>query len=246
MLVIGRNSIIETLRYNPDSVQKIILQEGASDKKITEIITIARRKGISIEEKSRDNFKKIFDKKNKSEGISQGVVAISSEFAYSDFDEIISSLKEKNNSLLVILDEIQDPHNLGAIIRTSAASGADAVILSAKNSAKVTHTVIKSSAGAVNFIPVVQSQNIYKTIENLKAEGFSVVGTDSKAGKDLNGYHFPAFVIVVLGNEGYGIRKNILKMCDDLIKIPLNKKVQSLNVSVAAGIILYEALRQKT
>ena len=157
----------------------------------------------------------------------------------------MNHLESKKHALLVILDEVQDPHNLGAIIRTSAAAGADAVIVSEKNSAKVTHTVIKSSAGAVNFIPIVLSRNIYKTISALKEGGFKIIGTDSKAGKALFQYRFPPHSAVVFGSEGYGIRTNIRKLCDELIKIPLTQNVQSLNVSVAAGIVLYEVGRQK-
>ena len=143
------------------------------------------------------------------------------------------------------MDEIQDPHNLGAIIRTSAAAGADGIILTEKNTAKVNHTVIKASAGAVNHIDIVQSRNIYKTIETLKEADFIVLGTSLNTKTSLYDYDFKGKYAVVLGNEGEGIRKNILKLCDGLFKIPLAGKMESLNVSVSAGVILYEALRQR-
>lgn len=246
MLVIGRKPILETLKFHPGSINKIIFQEGMDDKKLNDIIKIAKQKGIILNIKSKLEFRKIFNDKDKSEGISQGVVAISEEFRYSDFDKIIKQLRYKKNGLLIILDEIQDPHNLGAIIRTSAAADADAVVISEKNSAKVTHTVIKSSAGAVNVIPIIQVKNIYKMLSALKANEFKVIGTGSKAERLHYEYQFPIRCAVVFGNEGYGIRKNILKLCDDIINIPLGDKVQSLNVSVAAGILLYEILRQRT
>ncbi len=245
MLVIGRNPVLEALKFNPQSIEKIVLLENVSDNKIKEIRGICDKNNIKVEITGKKDFEKIFDKKNKSEGISQGIIAKVQDFEYQGIDVILENVKSKNEALLLILDEIQDPHNLGAIIRTSAAAGADGIILTEKNTAKVNHTVIKASAGAVNHIDIVQSRNIYKTIETLKEADFIVLGTSLNTKTSLYDYDFKGKYAVVLGNEGEGIRKNILKLCDGLFKIPLAGKMESLNVSVSAGVILYEVLRQR-
>lgn len=245
MLIIGRNPIIEALKFNPQSIRKILIMENLSDNKIKGIIKIACKNNILIERKSKLEFGKYFNKKNKSEGISQGTAAEVNEFEYTNFDSFIKEIRDKKNCLIIILDEIQDPHNLGAIIRTGAASGADAVIISEKNSAKVNHTVIKSSSGAVNFITIIQSCNIYKTILELKKLSFRIIGTSLKIGKNHFELDYTGLTALLLGNEGVGLRKNLMKMCDELVKIPINEKVESLNVSVAAGVLLFEAVRQR-
>jgi 23S rRNA (guanosine2251-2'-O)-methyltransferase len=245
MLIIGRNPVIEALKFNPLSVKKIMILESSSDAKIREIKKTALKYNILIESKSRHEFEKYFDKKNKSEGISQGIAAEVSDFEYADMNELFESLNSSSDSIIILLDEIQDPHNLGAIIRTSAAANADAVIISEKNSAKVNHTVIKSSAGAVNYIKIAKTNNIYKTIALLKERDFRIIGTSLKSVQTHYDFDLSGRVALLFGNEGEGLRKNILKLCDHLIKIPINKNIESLNVSVSAGIILYEALRQK-
>jgi 23S rRNA (guanosine2251-2'-O)-methyltransferase len=245
MLIIGRNPVIEALRFNPLSVKKIMVMESSSDARIKEIKQTALKHNILIESKSRHEFEKYFDKKNKSEGISQGIAAEVSDFEYADINELFESLNSRSDSIIILLDEIQDPHNLGAIIRTSAAANADAVIISEKNSAKVNHTVIKSSSGAVNYIKIAKTSNIYKTISFLKDRDFRILGTSLKAGQMHFDFDFSGRVALLFGNEGEGLRKNLLKLCDHLIRIPINSNVESLNVSVSAGIILYEALRQR-
>ncbi len=172
MLIIGRNPVTEALKYNPQSIKKIILLNSISDNKIKEIISAANKKHIKIELRNKNEFEKILDKKDKSDGVSQGIIAESDDYVYANEKNVIEKLLVKKNALILILDEVQDPHNLGAVIRTSAASVADAVIITEKNSAKVNHTVVKASAGAVNYIDIVQSGNIYKTIENLKETRF--------------------------------------------------------------------------
>ena len=245
MFIIGRNPVLETLKFNPQSIRKIVLLKDLSDNKIKEIIRIAEKNIINIELKIKNDFEKILDKKDKSEGVSQGVIAETEEYKYAELDTLLDKVKSKNNSILLILDEIQDPHNLGAVIRTSVAAGIEGIIVTEKNSAKVNHTVVKTSAGAVNHIAIVQSRNIYKSIEILKKEGFTVLGTGLNAKKSIYEVNFEGKYAVVLGNEGEGIRKNIIKLCDELIKIPIMGKIESLNVSVSAGVILYEALRQR-
>ena len=242
-LIIGRNPVLEALKFDPQSIEKISILLGLTDKKIKLIEHEAKRKNIIIEYLGKPLFQKLFDQTNKSEGISQGIIAVTGEFKYTSLEDILTENKTK--SALILLDEIHDPHNLGAIIRTAAAGGIDAVIITEKNSAKVNHTVIKTSSGAVNFIKIALIQNIYKTIEFLKKEGYTVIGADNNSESDVYKYNFPGKSVLIFGNEGEGIRKNIIKLCDKTLKIPVSGKIESLNVSVSAGIIIFELLRQK-
>ncbi len=246
MLIIGRNPILEALRHSPDSIKKIIIFDNPTDNKINKILGIAEKKNIGVERVSKNNFEKLFDEKNKSEGISQGIIAEAEDFMYADFDRTLTELKDKKQSVVLILDEIQDPHNLGAIIRTASASGADAIIISEKNSAKINHTVIKTSSGAVNYIKICLQSNIYKAIKRLKESNFKVTGTVLNSPDIHYDFDYGSHCAIVFGNEGEGLRKNISSLCDALIKIPVSSKINSLNVSVSAGVILYEILRQNT
>ena len=244
MFIIGRNPVIEALKYNTGSIRKIVLLKGLSDNKIKDIMRNADKNNIKVELRVKKDFEKILEKKDKSEGVSQGVIAEVDEYSYAAIETVLSKINDMEDVLLLILDEIQDPHNLGAVIRTSAAAGINGIIITEKNSAKVNHTVIKSSAGAANKIDIVQSKNIYKTIEQLKSSGFKVLGTGLNSDISLFDIKFKGKKAVIFGNEGEGIRKNILKLCDVVFKIPIAGKVESLNVSVAAGVVLYEAVRQ--
>jgi len=246
MLIIGRNPILETLKKNPKSVKKIVLLDTMQDVKISRILEIAGKYKILNEKYPKNKFEKLFDEKNKSDGISQGIIAEVEDFVYADFEELITSLKDKKQTVVIVLDEIQDPHNLGAIIRTAVAAGTDAIIISEKNSAKVNHTVFKTSSGATNYIKICSHSNIYKAIERLKESNFKVVGTALNADNLHFDFDYTRHTAIVLGNEGEGLRKNVLKLCDDLVRIPILGKIDSLNVSVSAGVILYEILRQNS
>jgi 23S rRNA (guanosine2251-2'-O)-methyltransferase len=247
MLVIGRNPVLETLKSNPSTIKKIVLLNTLTDNKLKEIAAKAESKNIAVQKISKTEFEKLLDKKDKSIGISQGILAEVQDFVYHKTTEILKSLDAAGKPLrtLIILDEITDPHNFGAVIRTAAASGADGIIISDKNTVKVNHTVIKSSSGATNYIKISKEYDIYKTIEMLKQKGFTILGTVLKAEKSIYGYTFPDKCAVVFGSEGEGLRKNIINLCDDLIKIPMAGKIESLNVSVSAGVVLFERLRQK-
>jgi 23S rRNA (guanosine2251-2'-O)-methyltransferase len=245
MLVIGRNPVIETLKFNPKSIKKLVLLNSVTDNKLKEIVKIAHHKNITIEKFPKTRFEKLLDRKDKSEGISQGIIAEVEEFKYSKTSEILKSLEGKEQITLAVLDEIQDPHNIGAIVRSAAASGIDGIIISDKNTVKVNHTVIKASSGATNHIKISKESNIYGTLEYLKEKGFKTVGTVLNTERSLYEFIFPDKCVIVFGNESEGLRKNLIKLCDYLIKIPLAGKIESLNVSVAAGVIFYEILRQR-
>lgn len=245
MIIIGRNPIIEAIKFNNSSVKKIVLLSNATDSKIKEILSLAKEYNIPVEICPKENFIKFFDDKNKSDGISQGIIAEVLDFEYADFEISLKELSGRKTATIILLDEIQDPHNLGAIIRTSSVAGADLIILTAKNTAKINHTVIKTSSGAANYIKIAQIKSIYDTINMLKEAGFDIVGTSLGASYSLFDYEFKPKTVIVFGNEGSGLRTNILRRCDNKIKIPIeNKNIDSLNVSVSAGIILYERLRR--
>ncbi len=245
MYIIGKNPVIETLQYSPHLVRKIYLLENVSDGRIRQIIKTAKINNIDVETRNKKDFERILNKKDKSQGISQGVIAEAEEYKYAELETMTVNAGAKRSSVILLLDEIQDPHNLGAIARTAAAAEADGIIITEKNSVKVNHTVVKASAGAVNYIPIALTKNVYKSIEDLKSAGFRILGTDLKARKSMYDEDLAGKVAIILGNEGQGIRKNILKLCDELLKIPIAGRIESLNVSVSAGLILYEALRQR-
>jgi 23S rRNA (guanosine2251-2'-O)-methyltransferase len=248
MLVIGRNPVLETLKSNPDTIKRILLLSSLTDNKLKEIASKAESKNIAVHRVPKQEFEKLLDKKDKSDGISQGIIAEVHDFVYHKTTEILKSLDEagKTRTTLIILDEITDPHNFGAVIRTAAASGADGIVISDKNSVKVNHTVIKSSSGATNYIKISKEYNIYQTLEMLKERNYTVVGTVLNAGTGVYDYSFPEKCAIVFGSEGEGLRKNIINLCDDLIKIPMSGKIESLNVSVSAGVVLFERLRQRS
>ncbi|MBZ0202415.1 MAG: 23S rRNA (guanosine(2251)-2'-O)-methyltransferase RlmB [Ignavibacteria bacterium] len=245
MLVIGRNPVNEVLKFNPASIKRIIMLDSLTDSKLKELIHKAESKNILVDKLSKIEFIKLIDPKDKSDGISQGIVAEVEDFTYSKTTEILKSLNDAETGTLIILDEVQDPHNFGAIIRTAVCAGADGIVISDKNSVKVNHTVVKSSSGATNYIKISKEPNIYKTIEVIKDSGYKIIGTVLRSSVELFNFTFPQKCALVLGSEGEGLRKNIINLCDHLVTIPLNGKIDSLNVSVSAGIILYEILRQR-
>lgn len=247
MLVIGRNPVLETLKFNPSSIKRLVILDTVIDNKIKEITDRLKLKNIPIEKLKKEQFEKLLEKKDKSEGISQGIIAEVEDFRYHKTTEILKSLdtEGKTSCTLVILDEIQDPHNFGAVIRSAVCAGADGIIISDKNSVKVNHTVIKSSSGATNYMMISKESNIYKTIEMLKESGYKIIGTVLNSSEELYNFRFPEKSAVVFGSEGEGLRKNIVNLCDSLVKIPMAGKIESLNVSVSAGVVLFEILRQR-
>lgn len=247
MLVIGRNPVLETLKFNPTSIKKLIILDSVIDNKIKEITDRVKLKNISVEKLKKEQFEKLLDKKDKSEGISQGIIAEVEDFKYHKTTEILKSLdaEGKTRCTLVILDEIQDPHNFGAVIRSAECAGADGIIISDKNSVKVNHTVVKSSSGATNYMKISKESNIYKTIEMLKETGYEIIGTVLNTDEELYNFTFPDKCVVVFGGESEGLRKNIVNLCDHLVKIPMAGKIESLNVSVSAGVVLFEIMRQR-
>lgn len=239
LYIVGRNPVLELLKTDKE-IDKIYVLKGDLKGSIRKIIAIARDKNIIIQELDKGRLDSI------SNGSAhQGVAALVSGYEYSTIDEILEKAKNMNQDpFLLILDEIEDPHNLGAIIRTAECAGVHGIIIPERRSARVNQTVYKSSAGAVEHMLIADVVNISKTIEELKNKGLWIYGAD------LNGhdYHFntslKGAIGLVIGNEGKGISRLVKEKCDVLIKIPMYGQISSLNASTSAAILIYEVVRQ--
>lgn len=246
MLVIGKNPILEILRKSPDDINKIILLKTIKpDAKFIEIKKLSEENKIALQFLNKFQFEKYFNRKNKTDGISQGCIAFTEDYKYASLKEIITTHEISTNPVVIILDEITDPQNMGAIIRSGVCLGASGVIIPRHNSAEVNHTVIKASSGAVNHIMIAKETNLVNSIKYLKDNGFWIVGMDIDAEKEVFHSDLKIPLGVVIGSEGKGMRKIMKDNCDMLLKIPMSGKIDSLNASVSAGIILYEISRQK-
>ncbi|WP_300410804.1 23S rRNA (guanosine(2251)-2'-O)-methyltransferase RlmB [Lagierella sp.] len=238
-IIYGRNACLEAL--NLDKVETLYIQKGKLKGSIEKIIGKAKDKRVII---------KYVDKKaldNMSQGeVHQGVVAQISQFHYSSVEDILNVAKERNEDpFIVLLDEIEDPHNLGAIMRTCETAGVHGIIIPKRRSATVNSTVYKSSAGAANYIKVAKVTNLNRTIDDLKSKNIFVYGTDGDAKSYYNKTNLTGPIALVIGNEGKGISQMIKENCDELIKIPMKGKISSLNASNACAIVCYEVLRQR-
>ena len=246
MLVIGKNPVLEILKSSPKELNKIILLKRIKPEiKLKEIVRLSNENSINIIYLNNHDFAKYFNRNNKQEGITQGVLGFVQDFKYKTLREIVENNKKIVNPLILILDEITDPHNLGAIARSAVCLGADGIIIPRHNSAEVNHTVLKTSSGAVNYIPIAKETNLSNSIKFLKDNGYWILGTDIQADQNTFDTDFKKPIGLVIGSEGSGMRKNIKGHCDILIRIPMAGKLNSLNASVSAGVILYEIFRQK-
>lgn len=237
--IYGLIPVLEALKANRRPIEEIILAEGNRPARLTELLNFARQKKVLVSYHKRNYLDNLVNGANH-----QGVIAIArSGASYTDLEDVLANAGK--NPLFVLLDNVEDPHNLGAIIRTSECAGANAVIIPAHHSVGLTETVVKSSAGATEYLSVVQVTNLVHTIDELKSRNIWVVGLEANTSTHYTGWDFQAPTAIVLGSEGKGIRRLVKEHCDSLISIPLLGKVTSLNVSVAAAVILYEAVRQR-
>ena len=231
MLVYGRNVAKEILK-NPKKVKKVILQENFDDKLINSLIEKSKLK-VEIVSKSKIN--------DLCDGAHQGIILDITDYKYSKLDEILSD----NPGFIVILDHIEDPHNLGAIIRTSEAAKVDAIIIPKDRQVSVNSTVMKTSAGALDNMNVCMVSNLVQTIAKLKEAGFWVVGTAMENSVDYRKIDYSGKIALVIGNEGKGISRLVRESCDFVATIPMYGKINSLNASVASGIMIYEVVRNR-
>jgi 23S rRNA (guanosine2251-2'-O)-methyltransferase len=238
-VIFGINPLLEDLKSQTGRVSKIIVAQGRGGEAFQKVLNLAKQKGIQVEFRERSYL----DKKA-GQGSHQGIVGFCEPFVYASVDDVIANRHpDFKYNLILVLDGIADPQNLGTLIRTAHCCGANGVIIPANRSASVTGTVIKASAGAANHTSIARVVNLSNTIDYLKDRGFWIYGTDPVSGKDFGSFDYDGNIGLVLGSEGTGMRPLVRKKCDFLLSIPTIGKIDSLNVSVAAGIILYEILR---
>ena len=239
-LIEGRNAVIEALRTEA-SIDKIFIQKGEVDKTLGHIASKARAAGIVVVEADR----------RKLDGMSrthahQGVIALAAVREYVSVEDILADAAAKNEKpLLVVCDEISDPHNLGAILRTAECAGAHGLIIPKRRSAGLTAIVGKTSAGAVSYLPVARLANLTSVLKDLKKQGVWIFGTAAGASTDLYSADLKGPAAIVIGSEGDGMSRLVAENCDFLVSIPMKGHISSLNASAAAAILLYEAVRQR-
>lgn len=237
--IYGRNPVIEALEAGR-TIDKLLIQDGIRHSQISKITAIAKERKISFQFVNKRKLDEVCD------GNHQGVAAYAAAHSYASVDEILGFAHSRGEApFVVIADGLTDPHNLGSILRTANAAGAHGVIIPRNRSVSVTGTVAKVSAGAVEHIRVARVTNIAQTLEQLKKEGLWIAGTDLSAEQYYYDSDLKGALGIVIGSEGEGMSRLVREKCDFLVKIPMIGEIESLNASVAAGILLYEAVRQR-
>ena len=237
--IIGRNPVLEAIKSGRD-IDKIFIKKGKPEGSLVPLIRKARDKGIVVSEVDKQKLDELAPDVNH-----QGVVAFVSEVEYKTIDDIIKTAEERDESPFVIIcDRITDPHNIGAIIRTADCVGAHGVIVPKRNSAPINEVVAKTSAGAVEYVNICRVTNLASAIDTLKEKGFWITGADMD-GSSMYDIDLKGSIGIVIGNEGEGISRLVREKCDFIASIPMHGNVSSLNASVAAGVLMYEALRQR-
>ena len=236
--VAGRNAVMELLKSSKD-INKIFIERGEKHGSINEIIARAKEARIVIVEAERSKLDQMAENH-------QGVVAIVPPYNYCELEDILEYAKEKEEDpFIIILDGIEDPHNLGSIIRTAETAGVHGVVIPKRRSVSVNSTVAKTSAGATAYVKVARVNNINDTIRKLKDEGLWIIGTDGEAKTEYYNQDLKGPIAIVIGSEGFGMSKLVKENADILIKIPMLGQINSLNASVSAGIVMYEVVKQR-
>ena len=237
----GRNAVLELLESDRD-INKIYISDGEKHGSINKIIALAKEKKIIINEVSKAKINQMAQTEN-----NQGVIAIVPPFNYCEIEDILEVAKNKKEKpFIIILDGIEDPHNLGSIIRTAETAGVHGIIIPKRRAVAVNSTVSKVSAGAVEHIKIARVNNINDTINYLKENDIWIYGTDMNTDKYYYDEDFTGSIAIVIGSEGFGMSRLVKENCDFLVKIPMKGKITSLNASVSAGIVIYEAVKQRS
>lgn len=235
----GRNAVLEVLKSGRD-IEKIIVVKGNVEGTVRRIVGMAKERGIVVQEVVRQKLDEMSQTKNH-----QGVIAVVSEHEYADIQDILAAAADKGEKpFIIILDNITDPHNLGAVIRTAECAGAHGVIIPKRRSVGLTATVGKTSAGAVEYMPVARVTNIARTVEELKKEGIWVACADM-GGEDYFESALDGAIALVIGSEGEGVSRLVKEKCDFTVSIPMYGSISSLNASVASALLMYEVVRQR-
>ncbi|MGK7397049.1 MAG: 23S rRNA (guanosine(2251)-2'-O)-methyltransferase RlmB [Candidatus Cyclobacteriaceae bacterium M3_2C_046] len=237
--IYGSRAVIETIEAGKE-IDKLLIQKGLKNELITQLINLAHQRKIPYSKVPLEKLNKITRKNH------QGVVGFLSAIEFQSLDHIIQQCYQQGKDpLVLILDQITDVRNFGAIARTAECAGVDALVIPGKGSAQINSDAVKTSAGALNFIPVCREANLLQTLQYLKDNGLSIVAATEKAKKIIYEADFNKPLGILLGSEENGVSPELLKLADEQISIPLQGKIASLNVSVAAGLVTYEILRQK-
>ena len=238
----GINAVREALQAG-SAIDRIVIARGRQDTRTEEIVQLARARGIPVRFEDRSQIDRLANSKDH-----QGVVALAAARAAVSLDDILAHANAAGGGrggLIVLLDGVEDPHNLGAIIRTALAAGAHGVVIPERRAVGLTDTVARASAGALAHLPIARVTNLARTMEELKEAGYWLVGLDEAAEKSYTQVDYTSPVGIVLGGEGQGLHELTRKRCDFVVSLPTSGPVKSLNVSVAAGVVLFEALRQR-
>jgi 23S rRNA (guanosine2251-2'-O)-methyltransferase len=223
---------------------RIVIARGRQDTRVEEIVQLARGRNVSVRFEDRSQLDRLADSKDH-----QGVVALAAARAPATLQDILAAANagagHGSKGLIVLLDGVEDPHNLGAVIRTALAAGAHGVVIPERRAAGLTDTVARASAGALSHLPVAKVTNLVRTMEELKEAGYWLVGLDEEADRSYTQVDYTSPVGIVLGGEGKGLHELTRKRCDFVVSLPTSGPVKSLNVSVAAGVVLFEVLRQR-
>lgn len=236
----GRNAVLELLESGKD-INKIFVEKGEKHGSINKILVKAKERKVIIVEKDKKQMKEMAQVENY-----QGVIAIVPPFEYCEIEDILEEAKNRNEEpFILILDGIEDPHNLGAIIRTAETAGVHGIVIPKRRAASVNSTVNKVSAGATEHMKIARVNNITETIKFLKKNDVWICGTDMNTKQYYYQENYKIPIAIVIGSEGFGISRLVKENCDFMVKIPMKGKITSLNASVSAGIIIYEAVKQR-
>ena len=229
----GIHPVAEALRAGR-ALDRILVAQGAGGPRLQEVIDLARQASVPVRFEPRNALDRLAGS-----AAHQGVVALGAAQKYTDLQSI------EDSGILVVLDGVEDPHNLGAIIRTAHAAGASGIVIPERRAAGVTDVVAKAAAGALEHLPVIRVTNINRALEDLKHRGYWIYGLDERGAEDYDRVNYSAPTALVLGGEGKGLHEQVRKHCDALVRIPMAGKISSLNVSVAAGVVLFEWKRRR-
>jgi 23S rRNA (guanosine2251-2'-O)-methyltransferase len=238
-LIYGIHAVEEALKSRGRAFEYVAIARDRKDAKLQKIIDACREAGISVRFENREQLNRMAKT-----ATHQGVVAVAAQKKYIDLDGVLSQ-RRASHAFILVLDGVEDPHNLGALLRTADAAGADGVVIPERRAVGVNATVVKSSAGAAEHVPVAKVTNIARTVEELKDKNMWVVGLDERGEKFYDEIDYKMDCAIVLGAEGHGLHDLVRKKCDFLVKIPMQGAVPSLNVSVAGAVVMYEVQRQR-
>ena len=234
--ICGVHAVFEALASGRQPIERIHIARESKSGKLKDILELARVRNIPVRREDRAAL----DRMAQGE-VHQGIVAVCGEISYADFEVLFKTEKP----LIIVLDGIEDPHNLGAVIRTAEACHASGIVVPERHSAPLSATVVKASAGASAYVPVVRAKNLVHVIGELKERGLWVIGVDPAGTKDWTSFDYTGPVALVLGGEHRGLRRLVRENCDALVRLPMLGRIASLNISVAAGVVLYEVVRQR-